>query len=298
MDKFRAMNLFCRVVESKSFSAAAQTLEMVPSALSKTVAALEQDLGFRLIHRSTRSLSLTDEGALYYQHCRQILIELEQAETLGRSGQLKARGTLRIGMHPALRYRQFLHLGQFLDHHPDLSVETVITNSASAVVNEGLDLVLHIGPLSDSNLVARRIGWAWPLLCASPAYLARHGTPQHPNDLLEHRAVIYARSDEQSNTQWSFVNGKQTCEVDPRARMTLRDGVGLVEAAVGGCGIARPFDLAARHLIAENLLCELLPAWKSNPQPVTAVTPAFGHATSAKVRMFLDHFIAVTPMAT
>ena len=130
MDKLRAMTFFCRTVEAKSFAAAAQSLGVVPSALSKVVSALERELGFSLLSRSTRSLSLTDEGAGYYGQCRQILADIDAAESVGRRGGTQARGTLRIGMHPGLRYAMMTRLQPFLDEHPDLKIETLITNSA------------------------------------------------------------------------------------------------------------------------------------------------------------------------
>ena len=154
MDKLRAMRFFCRVAEARSFAAAAKSLEVVPSAMSKVVAALEHDLGFRLMNRSTRGLSLTDEGAAYYEQCRQILQDIEEAEGVGRTGRASARGTLRIGMHPAMRYLAMIGMSRFLEDQPGLKVETVTTNAPATIANEGLDLVLHIGRLADSSLVA------------------------------------------------------------------------------------------------------------------------------------------------
>ena len=297
MDKLRAMTFFCRSAEGKSFAAAAQSLDVVPSALSKVVAALEKDLGFALMNRSTRRLSLTDEGKVYYQQCRQILADIDAAEGLGRRGAVQARGALRIGMHPSLRFAMLTRLGPFLDDHPDLKVETVITNSASAVVDEGLDLVLHIGRLSDSSLIARQLGWTRPVVCASADYLAARGEPLHPSDLTRHRAVIYARRDEPSNMRWTFTKDKQTCDVEVPVGTVTRDGIGLVDAALGGCGIARPFDVAARHLIGAGQLRELLPDWSGEREAVTAVLPPHGRLASAKVRLYLDYFVHVLGIA-
>jgi LysR family transcriptional regulator, regulator for bpeEF and oprC len=289
MDKLRAMRFFCRVVEAKSFAAAAQSLDVVPSAASKLVAALEQELGFKLMSRSTRRLSLTDEGAAYYEQCRQILHDIEDAEALGRSGATQARGTLRIGMHPGLRFEMIARLGQFLDEQPDLTVETVITNSPAAVVDGGLDLVLHIGRLSDSSLVARQLGWTSSVVCASPAYLAAWGEPHHPSELNKHRVAIYARRDEEANTRWTFARGNETCEVDVPVRFISRDGVGLVDAALGGCGIARPFDIAVRHWLGTGQLRALLQDWTGTRQAVTAVLPPHGRSASAKVRLYMAY---------
>ncbi len=293
MDKLRAMTFFCRAAEAKSFAAAAQSLDVVPSALSKVVAALEKELGFALMNRSTRRLSLTDDGAVYYEQCRQILADIEAAEGLGRRGTVQARGALRIGMHPSLRYAMLTRLGPFLDDQPDLRVETVITNTASAVIDEGLDLVLHIGRLSDSSLIARQLGWTRPVACASAAYIAKRGEPLHPSELTHHRAVIYARRDEDSNATWTFTKDKQACEVEVPVGVVSRDGIGLVDAVLGGCGIARPFDFAARPLIGTGQLRELFPDWTGEPEAVTAVLPAHARPASAKVRLYLDYVVHV-----
>lgn len=289
MDKLRAMRFFCRAVEAKNFAAAAQSLDVVPSAMSKLIAALEQDLGFRLMNRSTRGLSLTDEGSLYYEQCRQILQDIEDAEARGQSGGAQARGTLRIGMHPALRFEMMTHLGRFLDDQSELKLETVITNSPSAVVDEGLDLVLHIGPLSDSGLVARQLGWTRSVVCASPEYLAAWGEPLQPTDLARHRAVIYARRDEEPNTRWAFAKGKESCEVDVPVRTVSRDGIGMIDAVLGGCGVARPFEVAARHWLEAGRLRALLQDWTGKRQAVTAVLPPHGRSVSAKARTYIDY---------
>jgi DNA-binding transcriptional LysR family regulator len=293
MDKLRAMAFFCRTVEAKTFAAAAQSLDIVPSALSKMISALEKDLGFSLLSRSTRSLSLTEEGAAYYEQCRQILADIDVAEATGRRGGAQVRGTLRIGMHPGLRYAMMTALKPFLDEHADLRVETLITNAASAVVDEGLDLVLHIGALSDSSMIARPLGSTRPLVCATPAYLASRGEPQHPKDLAQHRAVIYARRDEAPNTRWIFLKGRDTCEVDVPVCFVSRDGVGLVDAALSGCGLARPLEIAARHLLATGQLREVLSGWSGEPQAVTAVLSPQGRTPPAKVRLYVEYIAAL-----
>ena len=282
------MKFFCRVTEAKSFSAAAISLDVVPSALSKAVGALEQELGFALLNRSTRGLSLTEDGAAYYERCRQIMLDIDEAESTGRSGAARARGTLRVGMHPSLRFEMLTRLGAFLDREPDLKIETVITNSPAAVVEEGLDIVLHIGHLSDSSLIARRIGWTKSLVCASPAYLAAAGEPRHPEDLARHHAVIYARRDEDANTRWTFTRDGERCEVEVVVRAVVRDGVGVIDAVLGGCGIARPFELAARNGLKTGQLREVLADWSGERHAVHAVFPSRGGLRSAKVQ----HYVA------
>jgi LysR family transcriptional regulator for bpeEF and oprC len=288
MDKLRAMSLFCRVVEGKTIAAAARSVDMVPSALSKTLAALEAELGFKLLNRSTRRLSPTDDGRTYYEHCRQILQDIEDAEALGREGRIRPRGTLRVGMHPSFRQFVLQDLGSLLDLQPNLKIETVITNSPSAVIEEGLDLLIHVGQLFDSNLLRRRLGSTRSVTCASPAYLAAWGVPGHPGDLERHRAVVYGRHDEAPNTRWEFRRGEERHFVEVPVRLVSRDGVGLVDAAVGGCGLARPFDIVARPYLAEGRLVEVLPDWTSERLEVSAVMPPGKRGASAKVRTYLE----------
>jgi DNA-binding transcriptional LysR family regulator len=290
MDKLRAMHIFCRTVETGSFAGAARSLDVVPSAVSKVIAALEQELGFPLLNRSTRGFSLTEEGAAYCGQCRQILQDIELAEGAGREQGLPVRGTLRIGMHPGLRFAVLTQLGPFLDRHPGLVVETVITNSPAAVVSDGLDLVLHIGRLPDSSLVARQLGWARPLVCASPAYLSLAGEPRHPADIERHHAVSYARRDEEPNTRWVFTRHQERCEVEVRARSVSRDGVGVIDAVLGGCGLGRPFDVSVRHWLRNGQLREVISDWKGEPQAIAAVLPPYRRSASAKVRAYLEHF--------
>jgi LysR family transcriptional regulator for bpeEF and oprC len=274
MDKFRAMRFFCRAVESGSFAAAAAALDVVPSALSKTIAALERDIGFRLINRSTRHASLTEEGSAYYESCRGILQQIEDIEAGGRRGPQQLKGTLRIGMHPALRELLLTRLGGFVEAYANIQVETDITNSASSVLERGLDVVLHIGTLADSNLVVRRLSWVRPVVCASPTYLKAWGTPRHPDDLTKHRAVIYGRADEQSNTTWTFVRGGKSHRVGVPVRLVVRDGIGITDAVAGGCGIGRPFDLAIDRLVRSGKVRALLQDWDGPRYAVSAVMPA------------------------
>lgn len=287
MDKLRALTFFSRTMEAGSFAGAAQSLGVVPSALSKAIAALERELGFALLNRSTRKLSLTVEGEAYYVRCRQALADLEDAEATARGGNVQPQGTLRVGMHPALRALVLPEISRLLESNPRMKVETSITNSPTALFDRGLDVMLCIGPLADSTLVARRVGWAHFVVCASPEYLRRWGEPKRPQDLTRHRAVIYARPDEEAGTRWEFARGKERQVVSIPVGMVVRDGVGLVDAGAGGCGILRPYELAARRHIRQGLLKVLMPEWSSPRHPVCAVLSSSGHVP-AKVRVFVE----------
>jgi DNA-binding transcriptional LysR family regulator len=288
VDKLRAITFFCRTVESKSFTAAAQALTIVPSALSKALSALEEELGFRLLNRSTRRLSLTHEGEVYYEQCRALLQGLEDAENAARDGNVRARGTLRIGLHPALRVAVLGALGPFLEQHPNITIETVVTNSPAAVVDEGLDVVVRIGELADSGLLAKPLGRVRSIVCAAPAYLASAGEPQHPGDLARHRAIIYGRRDEASNAEWTFFRKTERVKVLVPVRVVMRDGIGVTDAAVGGCGVALPIDISVRHLLRSGALRALLPDWAGEQYPLYAVTAPGRGRTPAKVQALLE----------
>jgi LysR family transcriptional regulator for bpeEF and oprC len=286
MDKLRAMRFFCRSVESGSFATAAAALDVVPSALSKTIAALERDIGFRLMNRSTRRMSLTEEGSTYYESCRGILQQIDDMEAVSRSGRHQLKGSLRVGMHPALRELLLTRLGRFVEANANIQIETDVTNSASAVLERGLDVLLHIGTLADSNLVVRRLSWVRPVVCASPSYLQAWGIPHHPDDLKRHRAVIYGRADEQSNATWAFIRGGESHRVGVPVWLVVRDGIGVTDAVAGGCGIGRPFDIAIHRLLCSGAVHALLPDWDGPRYAVSAVTPA--GRPSIKVAAFID----------
>jgi LysR family transcriptional regulator for bpeEF and oprC len=290
LDKLRAMEIFCRVVETGSFAAAAAVLDVVPSAVSKTVAALEKELGFRLLNRSTRGFSMTDEGRAYHEECRDILQRIEAAEAKVRLGPSEAVGKLRVGMHPALRAMLLDSMGAFLEMHPGLIMETMITNTPSAVINDAVDVVLHVGRLPDSALGARRLGVTRAVTCAAPAYLDARPTPRHPRELAAHAAVIYARRDEEPNLRWRFAKGRERCEIEIAPRAILRDGIGLVDVLVGGGGVGRPFELSVRRWLKGGQLRALCADWTSELHPISAVLPVAGRP-SARVRAYLEHVV-------
>jgi LysR family transcriptional regulator, regulator for bpeEF and oprC len=288
MDKLRAMSFFCRAVETKSFAAAAKALDVPPSVVSRIISSLEAELRCTLFNRSTRRLSLTESGAAYYEQCRELLLQVEQVEAIAREGSLRPAGTLRLGYHPALRSPLVRRMEQFLAGNPGVSIELTATNAPAALLDDGLDLVLRIGPIDDTSFVARRIGFASLLTCAAPAYLARFGTPAHPRDLREHRAIIPARRDENPFTQWSFARRDSETEiVKVPIAVVVRDGVGLADLAAERAGMAQIYDTTACAYIADGRLQPVLETWSSGRQPIYAVLPGQRNMP-AKVRAFVE----------
>lgn len=287
MDKFRAISYFLRSVETRSFSAAAQTLGVTPSALSKAITVLEHDLRVTLFNRSTRQLALTDEGATYYDQCRHLLQELEQVEGGLARGHVKIQGTLRIAIHPALRGALVRTLPSFLDANPDLKIEIRFANSTSALLEDGCDVLLKIGDPSDSGLVARKLGQTDLVVCATPDYLARKGVPAAPEDLSQHQALIPARPDERSFRRWEFSQGTQSRTIAVPIRVLFRDGNGMMEFLLAGWGVMRMYACAVEGLISSGQLTRVLPEWHCGSDDIYVVFPK-SRDIPAKVRAFSE----------
>jgi DNA-binding transcriptional LysR family regulator len=287
MDKLRAIKFFCRLVEEKSFSSTARVLGVPPSVLSKTISALERQVQFTLFNRSTRRVALTESGARYYEHCCRLLVDLDEAEAIARDDVAKPAGVLRIGIHPVFQISLCRRVSEFLAENPRVSVEIAHTNSPTALTDEGLDVVLRVGPMESSRLVARQLGSTRLLTCASPAYLATHGEPSHPRELRAHVAIIPGRRDEDSFARWGFQKESERIDVAVPVRAVLSEGVGLGLTAAGGIGIVRIYDIAARPFIDEGTLQPILSDWSEPPTPVYAVIPSRRNVP-AKVRAFVE----------
>jgi len=289
MDKLRAITFFCKTAEAKSFTAAARDLDVPQSVLSKTILALESDLRFKLFNRTTRQLSLTEPGAAYYSRCKQILVDVDEAETLARHGTEQATGTLRIGIHPVFQISLCRRIGEFIGKNPNVNVEIRHTNAPAAIIEAGLDVILRVGVIEDSPLVARRLGSTSLVLCASPSYLQKHTRPSHPHDLIKknHWAVVPNRYDEESFARWTFSRGQEREVVKIPASVMLREGVGLGLAAVGGVGLVAMYDVAALPFIKDGSLEWILQDWSLGQQPVYAITQS-GGKVPAKVREFIE----------
>jgi LysR family transcriptional regulator for bpeEF and oprC len=287
MDKLRAIKFFCRAAETKSFTSAANALDVPQSVLSKTIAALEEELQFALFNRTTRRVSLTEAGAAYYDRCRQVMDDLEEAETLGRNGAVLPTGTLHVGIHPVFQISLCRRIGEFLASNPGVNIDLAHANSPAALLEEGLDVVLRIGSIADSTLVARPLGSTSIIACASPGYLDRHGRPEHPQDLSGHHGIVPGHRHEDTYARWTFFKGNQREVVTVPVGVVLREGVGLAVTAIGGVGIVQLFDIAARPFIEDGDLEPILQDWSCGREPVYALFPGRRNVP-AKVRAFVE----------
>ncbi len=288
MDRLHAMEVFVRVVDSGSFSAAARDLGIGQPSVSKLVAGLEDRLQVRLLVRSTRRLSATEAGQAFYERARRAIDEADEAEASARGLAAGLEGRLRICAPVTLaRLHIVPRLGVFLDAHPRLRIEAVLDDRNIDLLEENIDIALRLGDLSDSALTARKIASAPRLLLASPDYIARHGQPQSPGDLLAHQAVVYGQ--QVGGTEWRFRQGTAETSVSVPSRILFTAAEGVREGVLAGMGVA----IASRWMFAPELasgaVVPLLQDWSLPPIDLWALFPA-GRMPSAKARAFLTWF--------
>lgn len=287
MDRLAAMQAFARVAETRSFSEAARRLRVSKSVLSRQVAALEADLGVRLFHRTTRALTPTEIGQAYYQRVSRILADI--AETEQSIGHLQGapRGRLRINAPMSFGY---LHLApalpDFLDANPEVEVDLAMNDRLVDLIEEGFDVAVRIGRLSDSTLVARKLAPMRMVVCASPAYLAERGTPATPAELRGHDCLLY--SIEPAPEEWRFATPEgNPWPVTVKGRVCANNGDTLRIAALRGLGLVRlPTFIVGRDLQAGTLV-SVLGDYVAQDLALHAVYPQARHL-SPKVRVFVD----------
>ncbi|MCB1910156.1 MAG: LysR family transcriptional regulator [Rhodocyclaceae bacterium] len=283
MDRFEGMRVFCTVVEAGGFAAAADRLGISTSAASRHVAQLEAHLNVRLLNRTTRRVSATEEGYAYFERCTQLLADVEEAEAVVAGGAAVPRGRLRITAPGALATLCLAPaLAAFADAHPDLSLDLVLSESVVDFIEEGIDVAIRVGRIGSVNLVARRIGQARLIAAAAPEYLARCGSPQTPDDLSQHQCLTYAHA--ASGNSWHFSDADgQRVDVRVGGRVHANNGVLLAEMAAAGCGVTMAPDFIVAPLIAAGRLQSVLEAWMPPALPINVVYPTRRHL-SAKVR--------------
>lgn len=281
MDRFALMQCYVRAVETGSFSAVARELGTSQPTVSKNIAALEDHLGVRLLHRSTRKMSLTSEGESFYAECRRILDSLAEAESNAR-GQKAASGLLRVCCPPALaRHRVMPLMTPFIAQHPGVSIDLQFSNRDPDLIEEGIDVAFRLGDLKDSSYRARLVAH-YALCCvATPGYLAQHGTPQTPGDLVQHNCIVLAMN--RAGPIWTL--GGET--VRPQGNLRVDSHEGLRTAALSGLGVViAPTWLFADELHDGRLEC-LLEAWPIAAVPVHLIYPA-KRFLPTRTRAFID----------
>lgn len=289
MQDVKDMLLFAHVIKAKSFSAAATQLGVSKSHVSKAVARLEAALGVRLLQRSTRRLSLTEVGSAYLEHCERILEEMALADDTINRLHREPRGTLRISTSVAFGT---LHVAPalpgFMAQYPELKVDMTISDRLVDLVEEGYDLALRIVAEPSHNLVARRIAPIRRKICASPAYLARHGAPQRPEDLATHNCLDYTYQSAQGVWHLQGPAGEQAVAVSGSLRMN--DDEALSHAVLGGLGLAMLPTFIAGEALQNGQLVEVLPGYLPVDRFLYAVYLPDRHLP-LKVRAFVDYLL-------
>jgi DNA-binding transcriptional LysR family regulator len=290
-DRWQEMTVFVRVADTGSLSRAARELKLSQPSVSRIVGTLEARLGTTLLLRTTRSISLTDAGALYLERTRRLLAEMEEAEQATR-GVDSLHGIIRLAMPMMYGTRAIIpSLKPFLARHPDLKVELVMSDARQNLITDGVDLAIRInvGPLDDSSFGARKLAFVERLVIAAPAYLSARGVPATPADLAQHDCILQHGSF--GRESWRFRHNKTVTSVAVEARVWTNSGPGVLAATVAGLGIALGTRVMAGDELRTGQLTELLQPYRLDPAEVYAVFPA-GPRLSAKVRAIVDHLAA------
>ncbi|AMV48630.1 LysR family transcriptional regulator [Paraburkholderia caribensis] len=285
MDRLAAIEIFIRVVDTGSFSAAARHFDIGQPAASKAVAQLEEWLGVKLLLRSTRALTPTEAGQNFYQRARRAVEEADEAVLAARGTAAGLTGKLRVSAAVCFaRLHIVPRLPVFLEQHPDLDLELVLDDRNIDLVEEGIDLALRMGELADSNMTARRIAVARRRVLATPAYLARHGMPQAPADLHAHRAVVYTR-DVGGGEEWTFRRETAELPVRLQGRVRISATEGLRAAVFAGMGLAVASEWAFWPELQSGAVVSVMDDWMLPAIPLSAVYPT-GRQASSKARQF------------
>ncbi|MDY7559577.1 LysR family transcriptional regulator [Pseudomonas sp. 10B1] len=291
MDKLNAMSVFVRVVERRSFTAVAKELQTTQPTISKLIRALEVALGGKLIARSTRQLSLTDEGQRYYEHCSRILAAIDAAEHSFQTGRETVAGLLRVGSSVSFGRTQIAsRLGDFLQRYPELQIDLQLSDQNQDLVAEGLDVTFRMGDLSDSGLIARQVGTTHRITVATPDYLARNGTPQTPQALSQHNCLLFNLLVTQN--QWRYKKGQQSHSVRIKGNAQSNSSEAIREMVLAGLGISlSPTWLFRDDLLAGRVVV-ILQDYTPEPLPIYALSPA-NRRQSARVRALVDYMAQV-----
>lgn len=285
MDKLRAMQVFVRIVETGSLTAAAEALDVSAPSVVRTLAALEHAVGARLLNRTTRRSSLSDEGREYYERCRRVLAEVEAADAALSARRVEPRGRLRLTA-PVMygRMRVAPVVTEFLAKYPEVEVELLLLDRVVDLVEEGIDAALRISHLPETSLVATRVGETRRVVCAAPAYLRRAGAPATPADLERHRCVLFTGLT--GGHDWTFA-GEPPARVPIRPILRTNQFDVAIDAVRQGLGCGQFLCYQVQSLVERGDVVRILEEFEPPPVPVQIVYPQ-ARLLSANVRAFVD----------
>lgn len=288
MNRLLALQAFTRVVELSGFTKAGDSLQLSKTTVSDLIQELEKHLGVRLLQRTTRRVTVTSEGAAFYERCAHILADLDEAEASVMEARVMPKGRLRVDMPSALAKTFIMpQLPEFLGRYPELRLELGMGLRPVELVEEGVDCVVRMGSQTDSSLIARRVGTMTSVCCASPAYLLRHGNPRTPEELSAHRCVNYISNRTGRILDWEFARDGQKIMLTLEGVLAVNDAEAYVAAGLNGFGIVKVANYVVRPYLDSGQLVPVLTDWTVEQYPISVMYPQNRHL-SAKVRVFVD----------
>ena len=289
MDIFTTMKVYCSVVENDSLADAARKMNVSPSVVSKHLSALEDHLGVRLLNRTTRRISITEEGTAYYERCKQIITDVAEAEIEVSSAHTAPRGLLKITAPVTFAHRHLTpHLPKFLDMFPEVEVQVQVNDRVVDLVDEGIDLAIRISQLKDSSLIARRLAPNRRYIAATPEYLERNGTPKSIDDLKDHRLITWPPGNPLND--WHFLIDGVDRIIKVKGAIAVNEGDAILTTLLADGGLGMTQEFLAGPFVKEKKLVPLLEEIVREDNPIYAVYPSSRHL-SPKVRAFVDFLV-------
>ena len=288
MNKLQAMEVFVQVVDSGGFTRAAENMQLPKATVSTLVQALETALAVKLLHRTTRQVSVTSDGAAYYERCLRILSDVREAEESLSTNRASPSGRLRVDVATSMANDLIIPaLPDFFKRYPDIRLDLGCSDRAVDLIEEGIDCAIRGGNLPDSALIARRIGVLHFVIAGTPEYFAKHGRPTHPSQLADHRCVNYFSSKTGKSMDWDFVRGDETIIIPVPSCLAVNDSTAYTTAGLQGLGLVQMASYKIESLVDTGHLELVLEDWTSEPMPINIVYPENRHL-SAKVRVFVE----------
>jgi LysR family transcriptional regulator, transcriptional activator for dmlA len=285
------MVFFSLLVRAGSFSAAARELDVTTPAVSKRLAQMEARLGVQLLHRTTRRVGLTPEGEIYLAHARRILAEIDDMDQLVSSALAAPKGLLRVNATLGFGRNHIAPLiSDFVKRHPEVQVQLQLTVNPPPLTEDAFDVCIRFGEPPDARVIARHLAANRRLICATPGYLARHGTPRTPAELAQHNCIGIRQGDEAYGI-WRLTSGKRSETVKVRGNLSTNDGEIAVNWALAGHGILMRAEWDIAKYLRSGRLVQVLENWQTPPADIHAVYPQ-RLQTAARVRAFVDHVVA------
>ncbi len=281
------------VVEARTIARAAEALGLSPSGVSRALSRLEQRVGARLLARTTRSLSLTDEGRRFYEQVGPHMAGIEEAAVEAAGSASKVRGRLRVNIDPFFsRIVLSRHLAALLARYPELSIELIMRDSIGDLVADGFDLALRFGEPPQGSFVARKLIETRVLTVASPSYLNANGKPRHPSELEDRECIDFYDAATARPYEWEMRRKKEVLPLRVKGRLLVSDAGTLIGACEAGAGICQVLEIGCRELISSGRLVELFPEWSDEKFPLYAIYPSRLHR-AAKVRAFIEFCLEI-----